>query len=74
MKTFGEKLQQIQDAIEDILQNGQSHKIDGKEYTKANLRELYELEKHYLDLVLKYGRDKDPATVQNKRVAKVSFV
>ena len=75
MLTFGERLKKVQEAIDDILTTGQSHKIDGKEYTKANLRELYELEKRYIDDVMEHGADKTSVTAGKKqRKAGVSFV
>ena len=74
MLTFGERLTKIQTAIDDILTTGQSYEIDGKKYTKANLRELYELEKRYIDLVQKYGANANALSKPQKRVSNVSFI
>ena len=75
MISFGERLKQIQEAIDSILTTGQSYKIDGKEYTKANLRELQMLEERYFDLVRKYGPDKSAVNAGKKiRQVGVRFV
>jgi Mg2+ and Co2+ transporter CorA len=74
MDSYGERLKKIQTAIDDILTTGQSYEIDGKKYTKANLRELYEIEKRYIDLVQKYGDKANVLSKPQKRVVNVSFV
>ena len=74
MLTYGERLQKIQLAIDDVLTTGQSYKLDNKEYTKANLQTLYELEKRYIDLVQRYGENGSALSKPQKRVSNVSFV
>ena len=74
MDSYGERLKKIQTAIDDILTTGQSYEIDGKKYTKANLRELYEIEKRYIDLVQKYGDNANVLSKPQKRVVNVSFL
>ena len=74
MDTYGQRLQKIQNAIDNILISGQSYELDGKKYTKANLAELYALENRYLDLVAKFGADSNALTQkQYRRIKGVRF-
>jgi hypothetical protein len=52
MATAAEILAAIDTAILDILQNGQEVTLNGRRYTKANIKELQTLRKDYSELTV----------------------
>lgn len=45
-QTYAEQLEEVQAAIQAVQNRGQSYTIKDRSFTRANLRELYEREKH----------------------------
>lgn len=46
-KSYSERLENVQTAIESILLGGQSYTIDGQTFNRGDLAKLFELEKWY---------------------------
>lgn len=50
LKSYAEMAEEVQAAISAILGGAQSYSIGNRSLTRANLKELLELEKHYRSL------------------------
>ena len=44
MATYAERLEEVQQAISDVVSHGQSHNVTGRVLTRADLPELLKLE------------------------------
>lgn len=56
LKTFGEQLEEVQNAITSALKN-QSYGINGRQFTRANLDELRVMRDGLEEKCAKYGAD-----------------
>lgn len=50
MATYAERLQLVRDAIDKILTKGQSHSVEGRSMTRADLPTLMDMEERYARL------------------------
>ena len=56
LRTYAEQLEEVQDAISAILTKGQSYSIEGRTYTRANLKDLQDREAYLRPLVERESR------------------
>jgi len=74
VKTLGQQLEAVQTAIE-AVETSQSYKIDGKELTRANLKDLYNRENNLISKIDILGSSYIPGQNQKpmKMYAPVQF-
>ncbi len=50
VKTYTEQLEEVQTAITKVLTKGQAYTVEGRQLTRADLKELYAQEKRLMPL------------------------
>lgn len=71
LKTYGERLGEVQNAISKVLLN-QRYEMDGRSFWKADIASLYEMEKYLIDKMGTHG-DVIPSAGVTGRGYEVSF-
>ena len=74
LKTYGQLLQETQDAITILLSGGQEYELNGRRLRRADLQWLYERERELMKKVESHGPNAFPGSRATTMKAGVRFV